>query len=97
MRLRHHQHQGRAQAVPAAQIHRQPVPDEAEVFTEDGESIGGLILFARDGYLSCLEIYNWGDPVPLPRLDQISPFVATDGSASLIDAAVEARPTSGLA
>lgn len=50
-------------------------PGEAEVLSADGESMGGLIVFARDGYLSCMEIYTWGDPAPLPSLERIRPYV----------------------
>ncbi len=59
----------------AVEFARQPTPGEAEVLDPAGKSVGGLILFARDGYLSCLEIYTWTDPLPLPRLDAIRPYV----------------------
>jgi hypothetical protein len=55
-------------------------PGEAAVMSETGEEVGGLIVFVRKGYLSCLEIYTFGDPAPLPPLDRIRPYVA-DGRA----------------
>lgn len=50
-------------------------PAEAEVLSETGEGLGGLILIVRDGRLSCLEIYTWGDPAPLPPIDRIRPYL----------------------
>lgn len=50
-------------------------PGEAEVFSETGDPEGGLILFVRDGYVSCLEIYSHGEPAPLPPVDRIRPYV----------------------
>ena len=50
-------------------------PGEAEVLSEAGASEGGLILFVRDGYLSCLEIYSHGEPAALPPVDRIRPHV----------------------
>ncbi|MEM9467521.1 MAG: hypothetical protein AAGA90_19255 [Actinomycetota bacterium] len=52
----------------------QPVKGEAHVVNTKGEIVGGLILFARHGYLSCLEIYTYGDPAPLPDLEYVRPF-----------------------
>jgi hypothetical protein len=65
----------RADVAPAPITH-QPVPGEAEVLGVSGESIGGLILWARDGYLSSLEVYTWVDPFgPLPDPDLIRTYV----------------------
>jgi hypothetical protein len=50
-------------------------PGEAEVFSETGEPEGGLILFVRDGYVTCLEIYSHGEPAALPPVDRIRPYV----------------------
>ena len=74
MSIRVDQHQ-----VPAADLAKGGlIPGEAAVTGPNGEPLGGLIAFARDGYLSCLEIYSIGDPAPLPQLDQIRPFVRAD-------------------
>ena len=36
------------------------------------KSIGGIIVFTEDGYLSALEIYAWDEPIsPLPPLDRL--------------------------
>lgn len=50
-------------------------PGEAEVLSAAGTSEGGLILFVRDGYISSLEIYSWGEPAALPPVDRIRPYV----------------------
>jgi hypothetical protein len=57
-------------------LQARPLPGEAEVLSADGESIGGLILFADDdGYLRSLEIYTWEEPAPLPAPHLIRPYV----------------------
>jgi len=49
-----------------------PIRNEAEVLDASGESIGGIIVFTEDGYLSALEIYAWDEPIsPLPPLDRL--------------------------
>lgn len=55
-------------------------PCEAEVLSPTGALEGGLILFVRDGYLACLEIYSHGEPVALPSVDRIRPYVITGRS-----------------
>jgi hypothetical protein len=50
-------------------------PGEAEVLSETGASEGGLIVFVQDGYLSCLEIYSYGEPAALPAAERIRPHV----------------------
>lgn len=45
----------------------------------DGRDIG-LLVFADDGYLSCLEIYIFdhkGEPFPLPVIASLRPFDGT--------------------
>jgi hypothetical protein len=40
---------------------------EGDVLSDQGELIGGLLLFARDGRLYDLEVYSFTDaPLPLP-------------------------------
>ena len=51
-----------------------PIPAEAVVLGNDGEPIGGVIVFLDRGYLSMLEVYAFGnDPIrewpPSDRLD----------------------------
>lgn len=62
--------------VGASPVTRSPVPGEATVLDSVGTPVGGLILFVRLGYLTSLEIYNWGEPLPLPAVNQIRPYVA---------------------
>lgn len=38
-----------------------PIPNEARVLGADGEVIGGIVVFTRDGYLSGLEIFTYLD------------------------------------
>ncbi|MEU3372764.1 hypothetical protein ACFYM2_02010 [Streptomyces sp. NPDC006711] len=47
--------------APAALVTDGPVVAEAEVVDADGQPVGGLLVFAHAGYLSCLEIYTWLD------------------------------------
>jgi hypothetical protein len=48
------------------------IPNEAEVFDNGGESIGGIIVFADDGYLSNLEVHWYFEPIsPFPPLDRL--------------------------
>jgi hypothetical protein len=49
-----------------------PVPVDELVNSPDGAEAGGLILFVRDGILQSLEIYSHGEPLPLPRLEQVT-------------------------
>ena len=66
-----------ALAEPAV-VPRQPTPGETNVVDDNGTVTGGLILFARNGYLSCLEIYSHLDePQPLPETKNIRPFVSS--------------------
>ena len=47
--------------VQSAPVLKQPMPGEVDIVGEAGTVIGGLILCAREGYLSRLEIFDWGD------------------------------------
>jgi hypothetical protein len=49
-----------------------PVPVDGLVTSPDGVEAGGLILFVRDGMLQSLEVYSHGEPLPLPRLEQVT-------------------------
>ncbi|MFJ6799100.1 hypothetical protein [Streptomyces sp. NPDC091268] len=37
------------------------VAAEAQVYDEAGDCVGEVLAFARDGYLSWLEVCSWGD------------------------------------
>lgn len=49
-----------------------PVPIEGRVRGAYGEDVGGLLLFVTDGLLGSLEVYSYDEPLPLPRLDQVT-------------------------
>jgi len=49
-----------------------PVPVEAQVLNAEGNEIGGLLLFHKDGLIDSLEVYSYiGPPLPLPTLDEV--------------------------
>jgi hypothetical protein len=56
-----------------------PIPNEARVLAGDGEAVGGVLVFIRDGYLSMLEVYNYcGEPIrPLPTTERLELFSVT--------------------
>ncbi len=51
-----------------------PIPNEATVFDPDGQAIGGILVFARDGRLAQLEVYSYGDePIsPFPPVERLA-------------------------
>jgi hypothetical protein len=62
-------------ACPSAGRTYRPIPNEADVLDADGENVGGVIVFADDGYLSGLEIFSYEDPInPFPPLDELRLF-----------------------
>jgi hypothetical protein len=59
-------------AAPSARRTYRPIPNEATVVDVNGEIIGGVIVFADDGYLSNLEIFWYDEPIsPFPPLDRL--------------------------
>jgi len=46
-------------------------PAEGELLDASGESVGGLILFTKGGLLDDLEVYSFGDPLPLPARGEV--------------------------
>ena len=50
-----------------------PIPSEATVVDAQGEAIGGVLVFARDGRLAQLEVYSYADePInPFPAVDRL--------------------------
>jgi hypothetical protein len=44
-----------------------PAEVEGRVLGADGDDIGGLLLFLKDGLLSSLEVYSYDEPLPLPE------------------------------
>lgn len=49
-----------------------PVPVDGLVRDANDEELGGLILFVKDGVLQSLEIYSHAEPLPLPRMEQVT-------------------------
>jgi len=53
-----------------------PIPAEAEVVGEGDQPVGGVIVFLKDGYLSGLEIYSYGEPIRAwPPAGSLRPYV----------------------
>jgi hypothetical protein len=52
----------------------QHIPNEAVVLGDDGEAIGGVLVFVKDGYLSSLEVYEYGGgPIsPFPPVERLN-------------------------
>jgi hypothetical protein len=64
--------------VPSARKTYRPIPNEAMVVELNGENIGGIIVFADDGYLSNLEIFWCDEPIsPFPPLDRATAVQGT--------------------
>jgi hypothetical protein len=62
-------------AAPSARETYRPIPNEATVVDLCGADIGGIIVFADDGYLSNLEIFWYDEPIsPFPPLDRLRLF-----------------------
>jgi hypothetical protein len=63
-------------SAPPAQGVRSPIPAEAEVVGEGEQPPGGVIVFLKDGYLSGLEIYSYGEPIRAwPAAGSLRPYV----------------------
>ena len=59
-------------SLPSAPLTYRPIPNEAAVYDPEGEPLGGVIVFADDGYLSNLEIYWYETPIsPFPPIDRL--------------------------
>jgi len=59
-------------AAPSASRTYRPIPNGADVVDVNGDVIGGVIVFADDGYLSNLEIFDHYEPIsPFPPLDRL--------------------------
>ena len=53
-----------------------PLPAEANVMDDDGNPIGGVIIFTQAGYLSSLELYSYDAPIKaFPPLDHLQLYV----------------------
>ncbi|MDQ3725034.1 MAG: hypothetical protein M3335_03930 [Actinomycetota bacterium] len=47
--------------APAEDAPPYPIPNQATVLDEDGNPIGGVLLFVKDGCLAELEVYSFED------------------------------------
>jgi Phage integrase family len=49
-----------------------PVPVQPQIVGDDGQPVGGVLLFLQDGWLSYLEVYSYGEPIPrFPSTDRL--------------------------
>jgi hypothetical protein len=63
-----------ADGLPAGAETSSPIPNEVTVMDADGEPIGGILVFLTDGYLSLLEVYDYGERIsPFPPVEQLRP------------------------
>jgi hypothetical protein len=59
-----------------------PYPVEAEVVSDDGEPVGGVLLFVKDGRLDGLELYSYDrTPSTWPPMRLLRRVGAADNSA----------------
>lgn len=60
------------EAVQPDEVRSTLFPVEADVLDDDGEVIGGLLLFVRDGRLFDLEVFSVGHhPLPMPDVSHV--------------------------
>jgi hypothetical protein len=49
-----------------------PVPVQPQIVGDDGQPVGGVLLFLEDGWLSYLEVYSYHEPIPgFPSTDRL--------------------------
>ena len=48
-----------------------PTAWSPDIVDDEGNVIGSLILFLRDGLLQSLEVVSYLDPLPLPAIDRV--------------------------
>lgn len=64
------------EAAERAAIGGRLIRAEATILDDMDEPIGGVIVFLRDGYLSMLEAYSYGDPINAwPEPDRLNVFL----------------------
>ena len=49
-----------------------PAPVEGTIRGTDGRPTGGVLLFVEDGRLARLDITSYGDPLPVPAVEQVT-------------------------
>jgi hypothetical protein len=50
-----------------------PVPVQPQIVGDDGQPVGGVLLFLEDGWLSYLEVYSYHEPIPrFPSTDRLA-------------------------
>jgi hypothetical protein len=50
---------------------RDLLPVSGHVRDENGDAVGGVIIFVDDGLLSTLEVYWYDQPIQLPRVENV--------------------------
>lgn len=49
-----------------------PVPAQPQIVGDDGQPVGGVLLFLQDGWLSYLEAYSYHEPIRrFPSTDRL--------------------------
>ena len=60
---------------PSADVPRSaatsPTAWSPDIVDDEGNVVGSLILFLRDGLLHSLEVVSYIDPLPLPKMDRV--------------------------
>jgi len=50
-----------------------PVPAQPQIVGDDGQPVGGVLLFLQDGWLSYLKAYSYDEPIPrFPSTDRLA-------------------------
>jgi hypothetical protein len=50
-----------------------PVPVQPQTMGDEGQPVGGVLLFLEDGWLSYLEVYSYHEPIPrFPSTDRLA-------------------------
>jgi hypothetical protein len=47
------------------------LPVSGHVLDDNGDTVGGVLVFVVDGLLSTLEVYWYDQPIPLPRVENV--------------------------
>jgi hypothetical protein len=62
------------EGAPPSHAIAYPIPNDATVLDAQGEIVGGMLVFVRDGYLAQLEVYGNDSPIsPFPSVDRLRP------------------------
>jgi hypothetical protein len=56
--------------LPKAAV-RGAAPVSGHVLDDNGNVVGGVVLFVEDGFLSMLEVHRDDSAIPLPQVDEV--------------------------